>query len=90
MPYSKDKYWESHTTMGGKKDMYSEGSVADRGGNYESMGYTSAKMPKGKKKKSINGYGFGGNGGMKGEYATIASKYGKGKMSGGNPGHMSY
>lgn len=57
--YKKENYWDSHTTMGGKKDMYSEGSVADRGGNYEATGYTATSMTGTKKKKSINGYGFG-------------------------------
>ncbi len=42
MPYHGGKYdyWKSHGTMAGKRDMYSEGSVADRGGNNETPGYT--------------------------------------------------
>ncbi len=55
--YKKENYWDSHTTMGGKKDMYSEGSVADRGGDYESLGYTYTNFTAGKKNSS--GYKFG-------------------------------
>jgi len=40
MPYKKSQYWDSQKTLSGNRDMYSEGSVADRGGNNENYGYT--------------------------------------------------
>ena len=49
-------YWESHGTFAGKKDHYSEGSVADRAGDYESLGFSNPKLTG---KKTAKGYGFG-------------------------------
>jgi len=80
--YKKENYWDSHTTMGGKKGMYSEGSVADRGGDYETPGYVYESMASVVKNQS--GYGFG-------KKKKSAKRLGGGykKKSGGshNPGH---
>jgi hypothetical protein len=51
--YKAKDYWKSHTTMSGKNDHYSQGSVADREGKYDQM---TAPF---KKKKNPSGYGFG-------------------------------
>lgn len=59
MPYSKEKYWESHTTAGGKRDQYSEGSVADRGGDNEKLGFMGYGFGKKKTKKYAGGMGAG-------------------------------
>lgn len=42
MPYEEGEYWKSHKTNKGKRDRYSEGSVADRGGDYEREGYVAS------------------------------------------------
>lgn len=51
--HSASDYWKSHTTMSGKNDHYSQGSVADREGNYDKT------TPPFGKTNSPSGYGFG-------------------------------
>ena len=81
--YKKENYWDSHTTMGGKKSLYSEGSVADRGGNYEAMGFENPHIGGKPHKKTPNGYGFGKKKKAKRLGGGYNDNPGHGAMSGG-------
>jgi hypothetical protein len=52
--YSANNYWDSHGTMSGKRDAYSQGSVADRGGEYDKPAFSIPSFGANPK-----GYGFG-------------------------------
>ena len=59
MPYDEDEYWKSQKTNKGRRDKYSEGSVADRGGDYEREGFTTTPLFNKPNRNKITGYGFG-------------------------------
>jgi len=58
MPYHSEDYYKSHVTNKGKNDQYSEGSVSDRAGNYDTTSKPGSVVKRSKKKK-ISGHGFG-------------------------------